>query len=152
MELGTGTGVCGLVAAKLGCKVIFTDHFKSPAEYELLKMNLDMNEIPASNFQIQRCKWGEFDQSWASLVQADYFIGSDCFYEKADFENLVASISLLLHNCDDPTNAFFLTSYQIRCTSYAIEDLLKQFCLVSRFLQQTKVDGKDINIYEFRVK
>lgn len=82
LELGCGTGLCGLICAKL-CnaeKLILTD---ATIDYSHVKASVEHHEIDS------KCEW--FSWQWATFskqileyfktTKIDLIIGSDCFYD-----------------------------------------------------------------------
>ena len=71
LELGCGTGFCGLVAAKLGFQVTLTDVHTGV-------LGLLVNSASRVNAKVERLDWE--DQS-AAMVETDVVIGSDLVYD-----------------------------------------------------------------------
>jgi len=63
LELGSGTGLCGLVVSKLGAsKVVMTDY--NDEAISIIDINIDRNS--------QRSSCSAFKLSWGDEAQADY--------------------------------------------------------------------------------
>jgi len=102
LELGSGTGVCGLYAAACGASVILTDG--GPKEVlTLAKANAAANEdlLAGSKVDIRRLVWGE-DEAVADLGTLDWVFASDVIYHEASYEALLSTIGALLECPDSP--------------------------------------------------
>eukprot|EP01063_Lacrimia_lanifica_P035888 TRINITY_DN6964_c0_g1_i1.p3 TRINITY_DN6964_c0_g1~~TRINITY_DN6964_c0_g1_i1.p3 ORF type:complete len:217 (+),score=84.63 TRINITY_DN6964_c0_g1_i1:2173-2823(+) len=76
VEIGAGTGLVGIAAAKVGAKrVVLTD---LPTELPLLRENVELNGMGES-MEVQVCSWGD-DEHLAALGQPDVVLVSDCLY------------------------------------------------------------------------
>lgn len=152
LELGSGTGICGIVAAKVGCsRVYLTDNkFDSQQSVDLCKENLELNNVQADLLPLD---WSACLDELV-LPKVDCLIGSDCFYDEADFENLLCTISLLLGNATDPKKATFYLAHQLRSTKHSIECLIKKWKLTCRRIpfqsQSSQSDRQVIEIYEIK--
>lgn len=77
----------------------------------------------------------------------DLVIGSDCLYDTAVFEDVIASIAFIL---EQNPKATFICSYQLRSSDWSIENLLKKWSLHCRNIdlesigKETGVDVKDL--------
>jgi len=85
LEIGCGTGVAGVVAAKLGAFTMFSDMV--PITLEAVKETCHLNHI--SNFDTCTLDWSEKIES---KERYDLVLGSEVFYE----EGILADISHLL--------------------------------------------------------
>jgi len=81
LELGCGTSLPGIIAAKLGAMVTLTD---LPAclkrAHESCRVN-GLTDIPVLGIT-----WGIFNAELLSIGPVDVILGSDCFYDTKDFE------------------------------------------------------------------
>lgn len=108
LELGAGTGLVGLVAAKLGAPgVLITD--QTPL-LPLIERNIDLNDVRSV------CKAAEFN--WGELLPApilssgfDLILAADCVYFEPAFPLLVQS---LCHLADRSPSAEILFCYKKR--------------------------------------
>nr|XP_045756766.1 protein N-lysine methyltransferase METTL21D isoform X4 [Mirounga angustirostris] len=76
LELGSGTGAVGLMAATLGADVVVTDLEELQ---DLLKMNINMNKhLVTGSVQAKVLKWGEEIEDLTS--PPDYILMADCIY------------------------------------------------------------------------
>ncbi|XP_060031063.1 protein N-lysine methyltransferase METTL21D isoform X5 [Erinaceus europaeus] len=87
LELGSGTGAVGLMAATLGADVVVTDLEELQ---DLLKMNIDMNKhLVTGSIQAKVLKWGE-EADFPSLP--DYILMADCIYYEESLEPLLKTL------------------------------------------------------------
>ncbi|XP_074596915.1 histone-arginine methyltransferase METTL23-like [Brevipalpus obovatus] len=145
LEIGGGIGACGLVAALIGSSVTITDRHSLLIKSDLIQQNAQLNNIPVSmvadnpfgSVRVYPLTWGRFPSDFGELSsdgKFDYIISSDCFYDPADFEDILVSVSFFLRS---NLNAIFYTSYQIRDANWNIECLLKRWNLAC---EQIKTD------------
>ena len=147
LELGCGTGICSIVASKIGSNIFLTDKFDCQQSVGLCRENIQLNNVEADLFPHE---WGNIN---ASLPKIDCLIGSDCFYDESDFEDLLCTISLLLNNATDPKNAKFYMAHQIRSSAHSIECLAKKWqlrCRIVSFQSQMSNNRQMIEIYEIK--
>eukprot|EP01061_Rhynchopus_euleeides_P032014 TRINITY_DN53070_c0_g1_i1.p1 TRINITY_DN53070_c0_g1~~TRINITY_DN53070_c0_g1_i1.p1 ORF type:complete len:234 (+),score=73.41 TRINITY_DN53070_c0_g1_i1:53-703(+) len=75
-EVGAGTGLVGIVAAKLGAReVVLTD---LPTELPLLQRNAELNGV-TDTVAVRPCSWGDAEHMEA-LGKFDVVLVSDCLY------------------------------------------------------------------------
>ncbi|KAJ9067242.1 Methyltransferase-like protein 23 [Entomophthora muscae] len=110
VELGAGCGLAGLVCAKLGASSILTDHPNNTLVLANCIKNVNVNQLEAC-CQVKSLAWGRFTKDILELPKIDYIIGSDTFYDRKDFEPLLATVAFLIEQNPD---AVFLTAYQER--------------------------------------
>lgn len=101
LELGAGTGVCGLYAAGLGAsRVLLTDGaYVSEACRELCQHNIDANRPLCNSAQIELAPlvWGDDAAVQALVGTIQWVILSDCIYnKKARHDALCKSLACLL--------------------------------------------------------
>lgn len=125
LEIGAGTGLPGIVAALLGSRVTLSD--SSPLGLKHCQRNVEANGLTANEVPVVGISWGLFNPALFQLGPIDIILGSDCFYDPKDFENIIVTVSYLLHQ--NPHGRFWCT-YQIRSADYSMEGLLKQWNLV----------------------
>jgi predicted nicotinamide N-methyase len=79
LELGSGTGIIGIVLLNLGAHVTFTD---KEALLPLIELNVKLNcsHLSPDNYKIQELLWGETPIT----EDYDYVIICDCVYESRD--------------------------------------------------------------------
>ncbi|KAL1240141.1 Histone-arginine methyltransferase METTL23 [Trichinella spiralis] len=111
LELGAGTGLVSIVAAKCDAKfVILTDHSKNDTVKNLALQNCMINGV-SEHTQYRTLIWGVADDNLFSLPSFDILLLSDCFYDPNVFEDVAFTISVLLERNPDAC-AYF--SYQNR--------------------------------------
>ncbi|EGW14427.1 Uncharacterized protein C14orf138-like [Cricetulus griseus] len=90
LELGSGTGAVGLMAATLGADVVVTDLEELQ---DLLKMNINMNKhLVTGSVQAKVLKWGE---ELEDLTSPDYILMADCIYYEESLEPLLKTLKEL---------------------------------------------------------
>nr|XP_055217431.1 protein N-lysine methyltransferase METTL21D isoform X1 [Gorilla gorilla gorilla] len=88
LELGSGTGAVGLMAATLGADVVVTDLEELQ---DLLKMNINMNKhLVTGSVQAKVLKWGEATEGFPS--PPDYILMADCIYYEESLEPLLKTL------------------------------------------------------------
>lgn len=127
LELGAGTALPGIVAAKCGANVVLSDNSRFPYCLENCKKSCIVNDL--ANMEVLGITWGHFNPELLSLKCLQYIIASDCFYDCQDFEDIIATVALLL---DRNKECQFLCTYQVRSTNWCISDLLEKWNLTSR--------------------
>lgn len=94
-QLGAGTAVPGLVAAKCGAHVTLSDREDTPRLLDNLKKSCDLNGLtiddqkggPTSfnkainGVRIMAISWGVFSPDFLKLEPQDVILASDCFYD-----------------------------------------------------------------------
>ena len=79
LQLGAGTAVPGIVAAKCGAKVTLTDTSVSPVLLENLRKTCELNGVP--DVTVMGLQWGVISPSLLALEPQDLILASDCFYD-----------------------------------------------------------------------
>lgn len=124
-QLGAGTGIPGIVAAKCGAHVTLTDR---PCIVENLKAACRLNGLP--DVKVVPLTWGIFTPDILDLTPPDIILASDCFYESqgtsnmpfttrvhltggihTDFEDILATVNYFI---DKNPHCTFWTAYQER--------------------------------------
>lgn len=107
IELGAGTALPGVVAAKVGASVVLTDREDQP--------------------QMQRLTWGQWnDKAFALRHPGQVVLGADVLYASKDFDDLLATVKFLLLGMPD---SVFITTYQPRSGHRSIEYLMAKWGL-----------------------
>ncbi|ESO84936.1 hypothetical protein LOTGIDRAFT_168192 [Lottia gigantea] len=94
LEIGAGTALPGIMAAKCGADVILSDSARLlECQQNCRRTCLDNNikDIPVIGLT-----WGEFNPSLLELGNIDIILASDCFYETKDFEEVIVTVSFIL--------------------------------------------------------
>ncbi|KAJ7372631.1 Methyltransferase-like protein 23 [Desmophyllum pertusum] len=124
IEIGAGTALPGLVASLCGANVTLTDKEEFPECLENCRRSCCANG--QDSVKVVGITWGQFSPNLLKLTKADIILGSDCFYDTKDFDDILATVSFLM---DKNHQAMFWTTYQERSSSRSIEDLLKKWGL-----------------------
>ncbi|KAI3865677.1 hypothetical protein MKX03_000472 [Papaver bracteatum] len=122
LELGAGTSLPGLVAAKVGANVTLTDDSSRLEVLENMRRVCHLNKL---NCEIMGITWGEWDLPIFSL-QPSIILGADVLYDSKDFDNLFTTVTFLLQNTP---GSFFITSYHNRSGHHLIEYLMVKWSL-----------------------
>ena len=84
IQLGAGTAVPGIVAAKCGAHVTLSDREDIPRLFDNLKQICILNGFNTANApQIHTVgiSWGIFSPQLLGLAAQDVILASDCFYD-----------------------------------------------------------------------
>ncbi|XP_031402805.1 methyltransferase-like protein 23 isoform X2 [Punica granatum] len=122
VELGAGTSLPGLVAAKLGSDVTLTD---DAGRYEVLENMRRVCELNDLNCKVIGLTWGVWDEPIFSLCP-QIIIGADVLYDASAFDDLFATVSFLLQNSP---SSVFITTYHNRSGHHLIEFLMVKWGL-----------------------
>lgn len=146
LELGAGTALPGIVAAKCGAKVILSDSATLPKSLAHTRRSCLLNNLVLNqHVKVIGLTWGLFLSNLDSIGPLDLILGSDCFFEPANFEEILVTISYLLeHNPE----AKFICTYQERSSDWSIEHLLAKWdleCLVHNISNLGASAGLDIH-------
>ena len=142
LEIGAGTALPGIVAAKCGANVTLSD---SGQLYKCLRnceVAIEANNL-AMSLRVVGITWGLFTPELFSLGPIDIILGSDCFYDPSVFEDILVTISFLL---DKNPHAKFICSYQERASDWSIEHLLQKWNLISVVIPLRTFDADAPNI------
>ncbi|KAJ1403906.1 S-adenosyl-L-methionine-dependent methyltransferase [Sesbania bispinosa] len=122
IELGAGTSLPGLVAAKVGAHVTLTDDSSRLEVLDNMRRVCDLNKLECN---VLGLTWGVWDSSIFSL-QPTIILGADVLYDSNAFDDLFATVTFLLQNSPGST---FITSYHNRCGHHLIEFLMGKWGL-----------------------
>ncbi|XP_078178468.1 uncharacterized protein LOC144572679 [Carex rostrata] len=122
LELGAGTSLPGIVAAKVGSDVILTDKSHNSKILSNIRSICDQNKV---NCQILGLNWGEWDSSIFDL-HPKIILGADVLYDTAGFDDLFATVTFLLKNSPETV---FITTYHNRSGHHLIEMLMVKWGL-----------------------
>ncbi|KAI0676805.1 putative methyltransferase-domain-containing protein [Trametes maxima] len=92
LELGSGTGLVGLVAGRLGARVWITD--QAPL-LGIMKQNVSLNHLD-SCVTVAELNWGE--PLPLELPKPDLILAADCVYFEPAFPLLVKTLADLVHD------------------------------------------------------
>ncbi|EOA35688.1 hypothetical protein CARUB_v10020915mg [Capsella rubella] len=122
LELGAGTSLPGLVAAKVGANVILTDDATKPEVLDNMRRVCELNKL---NCNVMGLTWGVWDAPIFDL-RPNIILGADVLYDSSAFDDLFATVSFLLQNSPD---AVFITTYHNRSGHHLIEFLMVKWGL-----------------------
>ncbi|CAH8457914.1 unnamed protein product [Schistosoma turkestanicum] len=141
LELGAGTGLCGITAALLGAlHVRFTD--KDLTYLDTLHLNAQLNGI--NNYDFTPLDWN-YPLDWSGEI-FDIILASDCLYDKKVYEPFLKTATLLLRI---NSNASLLLSFENRCSFTDGAVLFKKYGLEANVL--TTPDNSFANIRLLRI-
>ncbi|TMW62303.1 hypothetical protein Poli38472_009796 [Pythium oligandrum] len=146
IELGSGCGLAGIVAAVLGAKVVLSDQRTA---VELLERNVQNNLAGEERASVVEYRWGTSAED-AGLPHAtfDFILISDCInpiYGTESWRNLARSIDLLSH---DKTITYL--AHEARGEDEAMTDFLafsESFLAVERIVQ---VPQQRLSLFKIR--
>lgn len=146
LEIGSGTALPGIVAAKCGAKVTLSDSVTLPKSLAHIRRSCQLNGLNINeNIKLIGLTWGLFLNSFEALGPVDLILGSDCFYEPSVFEDILVTVSFII---DLNPSAKFLCTYQERSSDWTIEPLLAKWnlkCLVHSIANLGATTGLDIH-------
>jgi len=142
LEIGAGTALPGIIAAKLGANVILTDAGRFRQCQENSMKSCRLNNV-VDKVRIIPLTWGDFTPSLLDLPKIDIILGSDCFYSPSDFEDILVTIAYIMER--NPSCVFWST-YQVRSCSWSIEDLLDKWGLTCTHIPLCMFGGNKENI------
>ncbi|KAK2557115.1 Histone-arginine methyltransferase METTL23 [Acropora cervicornis] len=95
------------------------------------------------SIKVMGITWGQFTPNLFKLPKVDIILGSDCFYDTKDFDDILATVSFLI---EKNTEAKFWTTYQERSSSRSIENLLKKWGLRGVEIPLEHFNADEVNI------
>ncbi|MDP2435085.1 MAG: hypothetical protein Q8P67_05035, partial [archaeon] len=105
LELGSGTGLAGIVAAARGALITLTD---LPNVLPLLRHNLQLNGLSSDPTAVAELTWGSTALTgW----RADLLLGADLTYELEDIPLLMGVISHFCSPRPEGSGASFILAY-----------------------------------------
>ncbi|GFX53625.1 methyltransferase-like protein 23 [Trichonephila clavipes] len=171
LELGSGTGLISVVAAKCGAHAILTDSKKYDSVFKIAEENMRLNDVDCENFEIQELTWGYITPFMVKSGQIHFILGSDVFYcpkardwllrncptpcasmalgsqvyvmSRNDFEDIIVTVSYLLKKNPD---AEFWCAYENRCSDWNIDHLLKKWDLSCKAIPLEDFGADHFNI------
>lgn len=92
LELGCGTALPGLLAARLGASVTLSDLGGSLARaHQGCRLNALEHDV-----RVMELTWGDLGPALTGLEPVDLILGSDCFYNTTDFEPVTRQDALAI--------------------------------------------------------
>ncbi|KAL2905936.1 Methyltransferase-like protein 23 [Bienertia sinuspersici] len=129
IELGAGTSLPGLVAAKVGADVTLTDESKRVEVGGLILFVLenirsvcDLNKLSC---KVMGLTWGIWDAQIFDL-HPQILLGADVLYDTSAFDDLFSTVAFLLQS--NP-GSVFITTYHNRSGHHLIEFLMVKWGL-----------------------
>ncbi|KAB1199948.1 Methyltransferase-like protein 23 [Morella rubra] len=122
VELGAGTSLPGLVAAKVGADVTLTDASDRAEVMDNMRRVCDLNELKCN---VLGLTWGVWDASIFSL-RPKIILGADVLYDTTAFDDLFATVTFLLQNSP---GSVFITTYHNRSGHHLIRFLMAKWGL-----------------------
>ena len=126
LEIGAGTALPGILAAQLGANVTLSDASNSPKCVDNCRQTCTDNNL--DNVKVIGVTWGQFSPDLVQIGPLDIILGSDCFYDSKDFEDIIVTVAYLL---DKNNDCQFWTTYQERSSDRTILPLLERWNLHS---------------------
>ncbi|KAK3586091.1 hypothetical protein CHS0354_033212 [Potamilus streckersoni] len=143
LEIGAGTALPGVMAGLCGANIILSDSASLPKCLENCQQTCEANGL--QNIPILGITWGCFDPHLLRLGKVDVILGSDCFYDTKDFEDVIMTVSFILER---NKNAEFWSTYQERSSERSIEHLLLKWNLHCRQIPLSSFDADNPNLAE----
>lgn len=126
-EIGSGTALPGLLAAKVGARVTLSDCATLPKTLNHIKHSCALNKLNVgTDINVIGLTWGLLSDKIFQIGPLDLIIGSDCFYDPTVFEDILVTISFLLER--NPS-CKFIFAYQERSADWCLENLLRKWSL-----------------------
>ncbi|KAL3850479.1 hypothetical protein ACJIZ3_012361 [Penstemon smallii] len=122
VELGAGTSLPGLVAAKVGADVTLSDDSHRSEVLENMRRVSDLNDL---NCKVLGLTWGVWDTPIFNL-HPNIILGADVLYDTSAFDDLFATVTFLLQKSP---NSVFITTYHNRSGHHLIEFLMEKWGL-----------------------
>ena len=167
IELGAGTSLPGVVAAKCGAQVTLSDcsrftkcldncHTSAIANgvgdkvikhlfNKSAKRNINIETL-ILQVKVIGITWGTFEPQFLKLDPVDLIISSDCFYDPVVFEPILVTVSYLLEK--NPL-ASFVCSYKERSSDWSLEPWLSKWKLSCRIIEAASIfSNSDVDVAE----
>ncbi|XP_058228075.1 uncharacterized protein LOC131336306 [Rhododendron vialii] len=141
VELGAGTSLPRLVAAKLSSDVTLTDDANRPEVLANMRRVSDLNNL---NCNVMGLTWSVWDDDVFSIHHI-IILGADVLYDTSAFDDLFPTVAFLLQNSP---GSVFMTTYHNRSGHHLIEYLIVKWGLKCMkllddfsFMPSTKASG-----------
>ncbi|XP_065898415.1 histone-arginine methyltransferase METTL23-like [Dysidea avara] len=141
LEIGAGTGVPGLTAARCGAHVTLSDHHDNHHILESLRRSCDQNGL--NDVKVIPLTWGCFTPSLVSLPPQDVVLASDCLYDTKEFEDVIVTFAYLLEK--NPLCEVWMT-YQERSSGRSLHHLLSRWELTLTTIPTDHLTGISLDI------
>ncbi|KAK9678821.1 hypothetical protein RND81_11G234900 [Saponaria officinalis] len=117
LELGAGTSLPGLVAAKVGADVTLTDNADRVEVLDNIQKVCDLNMLCC---KVKGLTWGVWDTLMFDL-HPQILLGADVLYDSNAFDDLFSTVAFLL---ESTPGSIFITTYHNRSGHHLIEFLM----------------------------
>lgn len=142
LELGAGTSLPGILAAKCKAAVTLSDLPKTLSHIQRCCILNDL--IPNVDINVVGLSWGLLSDSVFNLGSLDLIIASDCFYDPSVFEDILVTVTFLLEK--NPLSKFIFT-YQERSSDWSIENLLRKWELNIACISLENLDSHNSELF-----
>ncbi|XP_020372074.1 EEF1A lysine methyltransferase 3-like [Rhincodon typus] len=140
IELGSGTGIVGILATLLGGNVTLTDQ---PNALQQIEHNIATN-IPAAcrhRINIRPLIWGEDHIRFTN--EYDFILGSDLVYSSASYSSLIRTLHYLAHS---DTTIYLASAFRKGNGSLSFHDVLLP--VYFKCMVVDRLADKDITVYK----
>ncbi|KAJ3196701.1 hypothetical protein HK101_008040 [Irineochytrium annulatum] len=138
LELGCGTGLPGLLSAKLGAaKVVMTDRAGLGTVLQNVRESAEWNGV-SSIVEVKELTWGHFDMIGIDCA-CDLILGADVFYDRTCFEPAVATIAYILRR--SRPEAKCVIAYHERSSRRSIAGFLDRWDLEATAIKRDESDN-----------
>ncbi|XP_078286413.1 EEF1A lysine methyltransferase 3-like [Rhinoraja longicauda] len=140
IELGSGTGIVGILAVLLGAEVTLTD---LPPALDQIRLNID-NNVPTSlrhRAKVAALSWGEDHDRFPS--DYDIILGSDIIYSRSRFSVLLQT---LVHLSNANTVVFLSSKMREHMGAMTFHQTLAPEYFDSDVVHQE--NNNDINVFK----
>lgn len=148
LELGAGTALPGILAAKCGAQVVLTDNCILPKSLAHIRKSCLANQLqPGVDIDVVGLSWSLLLNSVFRLPALDLIIAADCFYDPSVFEDIIVTVAFLLER---NRGAKFIFTYQERSADWSIEALLKKWKLHASSINMDDIGKQSgVDLLEF---
>ncbi|CAG5129034.1 unnamed protein product [Candidula unifasciata] len=130
IEIGAGTSLPGIVAAKCGAAVTLSDRSTFDNCLSVCRQSAHLNGL--TDVSVIGLTWGQVTPALVSLPKVNIILASDCFYDTKDFENVIMTFSYLLHKNPE---AEVWCCYQERSSERTVEYLMDKWQLCGQMVE-----------------
>ncbi|KAK7507160.1 hypothetical protein BaRGS_00001095 [Batillaria attramentaria] len=141
LEIGSGTALTGVVAAKCGARVILSDSALYPDCLENCQKSCKANNL--TGVDVIPLTWGIVSPPLLQLPPVHIILGSDCFYDTKDFEDVLVTVAFLMNRnvvCE------FWCTYQKRSATRSIEFYLSKWSLQAKEIPVSSFCDEDFSL------
>ena len=120
LELGAGAGSVGICCVRRGAQHVILSDLSRVVAQGVIEQNCISNGLNTNQFRVMALKWGDLCKDLTLLKDIDLVVASDIFYNSADVEDILATVSWLLEKSGAKR---FLTCYEVRSDTTIIPQL-----------------------------